>query len=97
MRVDGIFLEVKPLLSSGLGPGQRVRDTLGREGLSVTDVSRENFLSGRKETVGRIGISFSESNNFINFECLENSNQTSGTRRFADRGKHVWQLDIVTG
>ena len=87
MRVDGIFLEVKPLLSSGLGPGQRVRDTLGREGWSVTDVSREDFLSGRKGAGGRIGISFSESNNF---ECLENRNQESGTRRFADRGKLNW-------
>ena len=65
MRVDGIFLEVKPLLSSGLWPGHRVQDTLRREGLSVTDVSREDFLSVRKGTGGRIGISFSESNNFI--------------------------------
>ena len=92
MRVDGIFLEVKPLLSSGLWPGQRAQDNLRREGLSVTDVSREDFLSDRKGTGGRIGISFSESINinFINFECLENSNQASRTRRFADRGKHVW-------
>jgi hypothetical protein len=53
----------------------------------VADVLRENFLSDVKGTGKRVGFSFPVS---INFECLENRNQTSGTRRFADRGKLIW-------
>jgi len=89
MRKDGIFLEVKPVLSSCPRFRALCLGCCGLEGWSVTDVLREDFLSEAKGPGGRVGISFSESINFI-FECLENSNQTSGTRRFADRGKLNW-------
>ena len=87
MRKDGIFLEVKPVLSSCPRFRALCLGCCGLEGWSVANVLREDFLSEAKGTGGRVGISFSESNNF---ECLENRNQESGTRRFADRGKLNW-------
>jgi hypothetical protein len=59
MRVDGIFLEVKPVLSSCPRFRALCLGCCGLEGWSVTDVLRENFLSEAKGTGERVGISFS--------------------------------------
>ena len=87
MRVDGIFLEVKPVLSSCPKVPGTLPGLLWAGGLvSYGRVAREFLERGERDWRARWNFIFSKNN----FECLENRNQESGTRRFADRGKLNW-------
>jgi len=56
--IDGIFLEVKPVLSSCPLSRALCLGRCGPEGWSVADVLREKVLNEAKGTGERVGISF---------------------------------------